>query len=727
MKRRKQYIGMAIAMAMLLTGSCQQGEVIDRNGASTSELKFRPSLDAAQTATRAGESDNAMLQTASAAGENTPHLVIETYTGTPGSSLKEFFSDELGYFESTQNWDLNSGTTRFLPAGGMNLYAYFATDIADKGDLSTVDYIAPPAADDSPQLTFTVGADDTHQVDLIAAKVEGITTPDIRIPFRHLLSQINFGVKGVDEHQVTVKNIRIHKVTDTGSFDYDTWRWTPDTEAPLLTYSYHFPDASSGESYKTQGAANDSQNTYLFGDGGKFGPGNDPSFLYAQTDRRTSDYATAEETPAPLRNSLMLLPQEITKNTDATVIFDYEISQNGQPVRSQEGNVIRLDAYYDWKPNLRYVYLFNFDNPSQGVTFDVLVDPWQNYNGGDGIVGTDELNSTTLFQKYIRSIKAGEDYTVPLGLLSSDFLCDWSLFSLANSFAEGETFTLTFDSELPFIHGKSVIIDPPFGFAASASSLTAPDVVTFTASPYAYFSTSEAVRTAITNGSGNYEFSVSDAVKLEEITFTGSPAAEFSLTLHYPITYTGSIPSGWSVYDKTAVYYPNAYALTKNSAPYAYTVYTVQGLKAILDWMNDGGTNPGGSDNTLTPEGRMQTSITLVANGNYNLAESYKSIGNASNPEFVPIGNVVPYTGTFNGNGATISNLYLTGANNGLFGTVSGNVKFVNLKDVSIISTAWNVGGILARNEGNITGCSVSGTIQGGSAGGIVGDRKSVV
>lgn len=237
MKRFKQYILIATAAAMQLTAGCQRDELTDGGGAKTGELRFSPSLGDAQTATRAGESDNHVLQTASAAGPNAPHIVIETYTGTPGSSLKPYFSDELGYFKPGNYWAANSGVNRFLPSGGMNLYACFATGPAGKGNLAGMNYIHPAAEDGYPKLTFAVAADDArYQTDLIAAKVEGISRPEVLIPFRHILSQINFGVKGIDQHQITVKNIRINKVAGNGSFDYNAWRWAPGTHTAAYPY-----------------------------------------------------------------------------------------------------------------------------------------------------------------------------------------------------------------------------------------------------------------------------------------------------------------------------------------------------------------------------------------------------------------------------------------------------------------------------------------------------------
>lgn len=737
MKRCRQYIWMVTTFAILLAVSCHPTEVIETK--EKDKLQFNPTLGQAQTVdTRAGESDNSILQGASASGAIAPHIVIDTYTGTPGKDLTKYFSDELGYFENGSYWDVNSGKPRFLPLGGMSLYAYYATKFTGKGDLAGVKYIPPTLGTEYPKLDFTVAPNDAAQVDLIAAKVEKITSPSVAIPFRHILSQINFGVKGIDQHRIKISNIRINNVKESGSFDYNTWLWTVD---PATTnYPYYFPDRNEGDinsglgdKYTTSGALDDSKNSYLFGDGGKFGPGKDEKYLYAQP---VPGYATKEATINPLHNSLMLLPQQITNSPDVTVTFDFEIELDGVIVRSGIDNTVRLDAYQDWLPNLRYIYIFKFDE-TEKITFDVIVEPWVNYNGTDGIVDSKELTPGVLFDKYVKSLRTGQSYSVPIGPLTSDFLCDWSLYTMDNSFIQGQQFTLSFENNLPFTYGKSVVIDPPFGFQASPTSLSAQGDVIFTAI-YTYYPTSAELNKAISSGSGNYEFSVSSAVKLNEIVFNGSLTTESSLTLHFPTPYSGTPPGKWQLYDgnKTAILLPQDLAVTGGGGvPYSYTLYNTRGLTSVLDWMNAGGANPGGSDSSLDYAARMKTNITLSPIGRYNLAESYKSSASDPNPKlYVPIGKdqANPYRGTFDGNGATVENLYISNGDGGtfmgFFGVISGGkVQNLQLKNVSINAQSF-VGGIAGFLEaGTIAGCGVSGSLSGYDVAGIAGSTWSTL
>lgn len=482
MKRIKIYIEIIIAVVFVavVAMSCQRSEIIAANETETRMLYFSPVLGVAQTATRAAESDNSVLQIASAEGVKPPHIVIEAYTGTPGSSLQKYFSDELGYFKSGDYWDVNSDIKRFLPTGGMTLYGYFATDFAERGELTNVEYIHPVTATDYPQLTFTPQTSDAlHQVDLIAAKVENITNPSVMIPFRHVLSQINFGVKGVDRHQITISNLRVSNVYGSGTFDYNSWSWSANSTANE-SYPYYFPDRTDinpnsglGIDYKTSGADDDSKNSYIFGDGGKFGPGSDNTSLYAQVG---GGYATKANTPEPLHNSLMLIPQDITKNANATVTFDYQIAIDGRVIRSGTNQIVSLNTYYDWKPNLRYIYLFDFNDPSEKIVFDVLIDEWQNWDSDGQNTGIKNGSIQQPTAKTLNTIGDNEVIYL-LGLLERNLVWDWSNGALY-TFDNINTLTLDFSGVETMT--SSVEVKVPTDFTITGTNPTTGGKLTLT-------------------------------------------------------------------------------------------------------------------------------------------------------------------------------------------------------------------------------------------------------
>ena len=154
-----------------------------------------------------------------------------------------------------------------------------------------------------------------------------------------------------------------------------------------------------------------------------------------------------------------------------------------------------------------------------------------------------------------------------------------------------------------------------------------------------------------------------------------------------------------------------------------YEISTADQLENFRDLVN------GANNQTADPDAHAK----LMNDINLN--------GNATN-QWIPIGNSIgkSYEGTFNGDGHTISGLYIgtTANNQGLFGYLStdgGNTGTV--KDLSVSGTVSGnryVGGVVGYNNGGIvTGCTFSGSGSGtgvtGSedVGGVVGRNDGTV
>ena len=139
-----------------------------------------------------------------------------------------------------------------------------------------------------------------------------------------------------------------------------------------------------------------------------------------------------------------------------------------------------------------------------------------------------------------------------------------------------------------------------------------------------------------------------------------------------------------------------------------YTVTSAEGLKNIAKLVNE--------------EWKLGINITLTAD------IDLKGI------DWTPIGkdDNKAYTGTFDGNGKTITGLTVTGSYKyaGLFGDIdeNGTVKNVVLEDVQITSdnSSGSVGGVAGDSWGTIENCSVSGSVSGTVyVGGVVGAQWS--
>lgn len=126
----------------------------------------------------------------------------------------------------------------------------------------------------------------------------------------------------------------------------------------------------------------------------------------------------------------------------------------------------------------------------------------------------------------------------------------------------------------------------------------------------------------------------------------------------------------------------------------------------------------------------LTTNISAGASGNWNSGKGFSPIGLSGDS----------FTGTFNGQGYTISNLTMDRSeyqddgshkNIGLFGIMHGTVKNLKLTNVDI-KGGRSVGALAGGAYGTIDSCSVSGTVvaegtgsSGGSVGGLVGSATN--
>ena len=89
------------------------------------------------------------------------------------------------------------------------------------------------------------------------------------------------------------------------------------------------------------------------------------------------------------------------------------------------------------------------------------------------------------------------------------------------------------------------------------------------------------------------------------------------------------------------------------------------------------------------------------------------------------IGSITPYAAIFEGNGHTITNLFIDSSENdiGLFGETTSSAVIRNLELVAVQVTGTdNVGGLVGSNRGAVSGCYATGKVSGDDdVGGLVG------
>ncbi|MBO5561564.1 MAG: dockerin type I repeat-containing protein [Firmicutes bacterium] len=133
--------------------------------------------------------------------------------------------------------------------------------------------------------------------------------------------------------------------------------------------------------------------------------------------------------------------------------------------------------------------------------------------------------------------------------------------------------------------------------------------------------------------------------------------------------------------------------------------------------------------NSGSASAKLMADITI----NTNLLNSSNGLNTASAVyTWTPIGNIsTPYQSTFDGNGHTISGLYIndnTLESCGLFGTADGaTIQNLTVKDSYISGSNAAAGGIAGQCYGDIRNSSFTGYVSGKNAGGIAGETYIAV
>ena len=155
-----------------------------------------------------------------------------------------------------------------------------------------------------------------------------------------------------------------------------------------------------------------------------------------------------------------------------------------------------------------------------------------------------------------------------------------------------------------------------------------------------------------------------------------------------------------------------------------YQIGTAEELYGFAQLVNNGNTS---ASAVLTAD------ITVNSNLLNSLNEDGTVKDGATVTSWTPIGNTSnPYTGSFDGQGHTVSGLYFNDSNTsfvGLFGNLgsSGEIKNVGVID-SYFNGYLSVGGVCGKNTGIITSCYNTGEVSGKeSVGGVCGESFGTI
>jgi filamentous hemagglutinin family protein len=177
------------------------------------------------------------------------------------------------------------------------------------------------------------------------------------------------------------------------------------------------------------------------------------------------------------------------------------------------------------------------------------------------------------------------------------------------------------------------------------------------------------------------------------------------------VVINGLVDFSASTGNVAVLYDPPGTASTKYTAPVTYGVSQIK--------TNSGWTAP--TDNSISSQSTAYMLVNGIADlqnvgtnrsGNYALGTD---IDASSVANFAPIGTSSAFSGIFDGQGHTISNLTIddtTDSYVGLFGNSSGKIRNVSLTNESVTGSALYLGGLVGYSSGKVSNSSVAGTLM---------------
>ncbi|MDR2891166.1 MAG: fimbrillin family protein [Alistipes sp.] len=193
------------------------------------------------------------------------------------------------------------------------------------------------------------------QEDLVGAGVT-VSGNMVTLPFKHLLSEVNFALMGSFGVGIEVTDIMVNDVASAGTYTFGaSTPWSAQTGSADYAYT---PFVDTTTDPDTPSNVIDIEGTGI----SYMGNGNG-------TYNRT--------------NALMLMPQTFAAGSTGNISLNYSLThtdEGGDPATETGSVTANLSEFgnYIWEPGKRYVYMIDFTSFLAGgeITFTVTVDDW---------------------------------------------------------------------------------------------------------------------------------------------------------------------------------------------------------------------------------------------------------------------------------------------------------------------------------------------------------------
>lgn len=326
---------LAVTAALAITG-CSQNEEFD-NAAQNAEIGFNTIVS---KATRASELKTEGLKT------NGGFKVFAYNTGENDMAAASVLSSPAFMDDVLVSWNTSTSKWTMAPAGPYYWPIDEKLQFFSYSPVANVTYNKPNGTDAGyPSFSYTVPS---TQEDLVVAYVndatkENATAGALTLPFKHILTQVNFKLKGKDaDYTYKVTAITLSGINSAGTFTY---------AKPITT-----PTSSLGSWANSTTPA-------------------EYTYEVATYDDFTS---AADLTIATGSNGLMLMPQ--TLGADAKVEISYSTVYGGKIVFKGTKAVSLKDIV--WNAGDKILYTLSLPGGAEEVTFTPEVSTWNGETSG---------------------------------------------------------------------------------------------------------------------------------------------------------------------------------------------------------------------------------------------------------------------------------------------------------------------------------------------------------
>jgi hypothetical protein len=278
----------------------------------------------------------------------------------------------LGWDSAKNAWvDMSTGGKPFLQPGyPLRYYATYPPYQLNAGSFTITN---PVVTETDYSFDYFVQTDvENAQEDLLGAFIPATMAHDLKLPLKHLLSEVNFGVKGLSGINIDITGITVQNVLDKGTYSFANGWGALGSTAAKGTYTY----------------------TPIPGQLALLKQGTHDNIIYLGNSSQGDYYDQ--------NNAIMPMPQEFKSGSNGSFTVTFSLTEIGSGTVVASGKTATvyfrdLDAN-KWEEGKRYIYVIDFSSyfASGNVTISADVDSWEDANTDNDAAQVVQVSAPTV-------------------------------------------------------------------------------------------------------------------------------------------------------------------------------------------------------------------------------------------------------------------------------------------------------------------------------------------